>query len=80
MLFSEALKELEAGKQVVREGWNKDFGYLTLLPGAPYIWRVSICGDKVNAGGYPFVVEDYNANDWKVWKDEKSLNELSDAA
>lgn len=84
MLFLEALQAMKDGKQVIRAAWASDFGYLTLLPGAPYIWRVNIMGDKVNAGGYPFIVEDYDADDWKLWEakkvEENSAEPVLDAA
>jgi hypothetical protein len=71
MLFLEALQALKDGKQVVRKCWNERDGYLVLLPEVPMVWKI-LTHEKLNAGGYPFVIEDYDASDWMLLSDRCS--------
>jgi len=64
MLFTEALKDLEQGKYVTRNGWN-DGSYLALLPAMQYVWRVVTLPNPA-AGNWLPMISDLNADDWKV--------------
>lgn len=62
MQFMEALKALREGKMVVRECWDESNGYLKLMYGMPYVWRVII--NPTNAGSFQFSVPEMEADDW----------------
>lgn len=85
MLFAEALKELRAGKNVKRECWAEEDGYLKLLRGMKHIWKILI-KPAPNAGNHILSAEELEANDWQVWEDdkpyiaEKDANSQPDAA
>lgn len=80
MNFAEALEALKDGRQVVRDCWDEDTGYLVLMPNVDYVWKVAVlAGGKVNAGGYPFLVEDYEASDWMLLS-EKCYSESVELA
>lgn len=73
MDFSLALKLLQGGSRVTREGWNGKGMWLKLqLPDAnskmslPYIYMRTACGNNV-----PWLVSqtDLLANDWALYED-----------
>ncbi len=63
MLFLEALKELEAGAAMRRSSWDPDEGYLKLMPGMKFIWKIVLVPNP-NAGNFIFSLEDFNGDDW----------------
>lgn len=65
MNFAEALAALEEGKNVLREGWTEEDGYLALMKGMLHIWKI-LPHPKPNAGNHILSVEELKANDWKV--------------
>lgn len=65
MKFEEALKELEQGQYVKRAGWTKEEGYLVLMPGIDYTWKI-LTTPKANAGLHALSVEELNATDWEI--------------
>lgn len=64
MLLAEALKELEAGKVMCRASWTLDDGYLKLMPGMLYVWKI-VLKPNPNAGNYIFTLADLTADDWQ---------------
>ena len=64
MLFSEALVALKAGDAMCREIWTPEDGYLVLLEGMKYVWKI-VLQPNPNAGNFIFCVEDFEAHDWK---------------
>lgn len=63
MNFTEALKELEAGKCLRRAAWKYEEGYIKLMMGFNTVWKV-LTLPSANAGNYLFTMEDFNATDW----------------
>lgn len=64
MLFAEALEELKKGHSMHRASWAPDDGFLKLMDGMDYVWKI-ILKPNPNAGNYIFPVEDFYANDWQ---------------
>ena len=64
MLFNETLELLKSGEAVCRAKWTKEDGYLKLMPGMEYVWKVMLLPNP-NAGNFIFCVEDFTADDWK---------------
>ena len=64
MRFEDALKELEFGKPMCRAGWSLEDGYLKLMEGMKFVWKIVLLPNP-NAGNYIFSVEDFLADDWK---------------
>ena len=63
MLFLEALKELESGAAMRRSSWPTDEGYLKLMPGMKFVWKIVLVPNP-NAGNFIFSLEDFNGDDW----------------
>jgi len=64
MQFQEALAELEAGKAMRRAAWPDAEGYLQLLPGMKFIWKIVLIPNP-NAGNFIFSLEDFHGDDWQ---------------
>lgn len=64
MLFLEALEQLKAGKSMHRAAWTLESGYLKLMPGMDFVWKIVLVPNP-NAGNYIFPVEDFLADDWQ---------------
>lgn len=64
MLLQEALNELKSGKCMCRSAWGLDDGYLKLMPGMLYVWKI-VLKPNPNAGNYIFTLADLQADDWK---------------
>lgn len=64
MLLVDALNELKAGKNVCRAVWGMDDGYLALMPGMSYVWKI-VLKPNPNAGNYIFLLADLEADDWQ---------------
>ncbi len=64
MLFLDALKQLEAGCAMRRSSWPAEEGYLKLMPGMKFIWKIVLVPNP-NAGNFIFSLEDFNGNDWE---------------
>jgi len=77
MLFQEALDLLQAGEALCREVWSLEDGYLKLMEGMKYVWKI-VLHPNPNAGNYIFSVEDFLAGDWK--KFEMPTEALQEAA
>lgn len=65
MLFTEALEQLHKGEGVRRTSWAESEGYLKLLPGMKYVWKI-VLQPNPNAGNFIFSVEDFESTDWEV--------------
>lgn len=63
MLLNQALIQLQAGKNMCRLEWTMDDGYLTLMPGMLYVWKI-VLKPNPNAGNYIFTLADLEADDW----------------
>ncbi len=63
MLFSEALTQLETGIAMRRAAWDYSEGYLSVMPGMKYVWKIVLM-PAPNAGNFIFSIEDFNADDW----------------
>lgn len=72
MLFSEALDALHAGKPMCRENWSLEDGYLKLMEGMSFVWKIVLLPNP-NAGNYIFSVADFLAEDWKEFKSSAQL-------
>ncbi len=64
MLLNQALVQLKAGKNMCRSTWSDVDGYLTLMPGMDYVWKI-VLKPTPNAGNYIFRLDDLEANDWQ---------------
>jgi hypothetical protein len=62
--FNEALNALQSGRPVARELWPLEEGYLKLMEGMKFVWKIVLLPNP-NAGNYIFSLEDFLANDWK---------------
>ena len=63
MIFIEALKELELGKPMRRKSWPESEGYIVIMPGMKFVWKI-VTNPTPNAGNFIFSVEDFNGDDW----------------
>jgi len=70
MLFSEALEQLQHGETMCRESWTLEDGYLKLMPGMKFVWKIVLLPNP-NAGNYIFCVEDFLGCDWKKFEAPK---------
>lgn len=77
MLFSDALVQLKARVPVYRKGWDKKDGYLTLMPGMGFVWKI-VLQPAPNAGNYIFSMDDFLAEDWEPFTVEAA--EAAEAA
>jgi hypothetical protein len=66
MDFNEALELLKTGEVVYRETWKPEDGYLCLMKGMQHVWKI-VLHPSPNAGNYLFSLEDFAANDWKIF-------------
>lgn len=64
MLFLEALEALKCGKSMHRAAWTLESGYLKLMDGMEFVWKI-VLKPSPNAGNYIFSVEDFLADDWQ---------------
>ncbi len=67
MLLQEAIEQLKSGKVLCREAWTIEDGYLKLMPGMAYIWKI-VLKPTPNAGNYIFSFDDLIASDWKEFE------------
>lgn len=65
MLFAEALSALKEGKNVLRECWKEEEGYLALMRGMKHVWKI-LPFPNPNAGNHILSVEELEADDWKL--------------
>ncbi len=65
MLFVEALESLQAGNAVRRQSWDEQEGYLKILPGMKFVWKIVLLPNP-NAGNFIFSIEDFMGDDWFV--------------
>lgn len=72
MLFNQALIQLQAGKDMHRASWTLESGYLRLMKGMQFIWKI-VLKPTPNAGNYIFSVEDLEANDWQEFEMPKEV-------
>lgn len=81
MLFKEALEQLHLGVAMRRKAWTMEEGYLKLLPGMRYVWKIVLFPNP-NAGNFIFSVEDFESNDWEMYEEPKEalVQEVSEAA
>lgn len=66
MLLQDAIAQLQQGHAVCREGWTIEDGYLQLMKGMDYIWKI-VLKPTPNAGNYIFALADLMADDWKLF-------------
>jgi hypothetical protein len=66
MLFKDAIVQLQGRIPMHRTGWNPQDGYIILMPGMAYIWKI-VLQPAPNAGNYIFSLEDFLAEDWEVY-------------
>ncbi len=71
MLFLEALAQLKEGKSMHRASWTLESGYLKLMDGMDFVWKIVLLPNP-NAGNYIFAVEDFLADDWQEFVISKS--------
>jgi hypothetical protein len=64
MLFLDALQQLEAGLPMRRASWPVEEGYLKLMPGMKFVWKIVLVPNP-NAGNFIFSLEDFNGDDWQ---------------
>ncbi len=64
MNLKEALVELHLGKNMCRSSWTVESGYLALMCGMDYVWKI-VLKPNPNAGNYIFTLEDLEAEDWQ---------------
>lgn len=66
MLFLEALTQLKAGKAMRRSAWKAEEGYLKLMPGMNYVWKI-VLHPNPNAGNFIFSIDEFIADDWEEY-------------
>ncbi len=66
MKFLEALIELKVGHSMYRTSWSVEDGYLKLMEGMKFVWKIILLPNP-NAGNYIFSVEDFLADDWQMF-------------
>ncbi len=64
MNFTDALVQLQAGVAMRRAAWATEEGYLDLMPGMSFVWKIVLIPNP-NAGNFIFSVEDFLATDWQ---------------
>lgn len=64
MTLQEALVMLNEGKDMCREAWHEDEGYLKKLSGMTHVWKIQLKPNP-NAGNYIFSYADLTNDDWK---------------
>ena len=64
MLFEEALTMLKNGIPMCREAWPLEEGYLQIMTGMNYVWKIVLL-PQPNAGNFIFSIADFDATDWK---------------
>ena len=81
MKFLEALARLQGGYAMNRAAWRVEDGYLTLMPGMKFVWKIVLLPNP-NAGNYIFGVEDFLADDWQefIVPEDKPVEAASSAA
>lgn len=67
MLFMEALEQLKEGATMRRTAWPMEEGYLKLLPGMKFVWKIVLLPNP-NAGNFIFSVEDFLGSDWEKFE------------
>ncbi len=67
MQFYEALAHLENGLAMRRRAWPDAEGYLKVLPGMKFVWKIVLVPNP-NAGNFIFSLEDFNGDDWEEFK------------
>ena len=77
MLFVYALERLKMGAAMRRKGWTEEDGYIALMPGMKYVWKIVLLPNP-NAGNFIFSVEDFTANDWEELPE--ALEEIAEEA
>jgi hypothetical protein len=63
MLFKDAMDVLCEGGKVVRDSWKEEEGYLVLMHGMKYVWKL-LAHPTPNAGNHTFSVDEILADDW----------------
>ena len=63
MYFTEALEKLEAGVAMRRAAWPDSEGYLKVMPGMGYVWKI-VLHPSPNAGNFIFSLADFKGDDW----------------
>jgi hypothetical protein len=74
MLFEEALAMLKEGKSMCRESWSLEDGYLQIMTGMDYVWKI-VLKPSPNAGNFIFCIADFTATDWKEFEMPKECVE-----
>lgn len=70
MLLADALKLLKEGKNVSRSCWSQEDGYLVLMKGMAYVWKILTVPPKgPNAGNHIFSYDELVADDWKEYSE-----------
>ncbi len=67
MLFAEALAMLKEGKSMHRKAWPIDEGYLQIMRGMEYVWKIMLKPNP-NAGNFIFKIEDFATDDWQEFE------------
>lgn len=74
MLFLEALAQLKAGDAMRRTAWADSEGYLKVLPGMSYVWKIVLVPNP-NAGNFIFSLADFEGDDWVKYEEPKPVIE-----
>ena len=67
MLLKEALEQLHDGKVLCRSKWSLEDGYLKIMPGMDFVWKI-ILKPTPNAGNYIFCIDDLKSDDWQEFE------------
>lgn len=70
MLFLEALAQLKSGEPMRRTAWADSEGYLKILPGMAYVWKIVLTPNP-NAGNFIFSIADFDGDDWVKYEEPK---------
>lgn len=63
MLFTDALLKLKEGVAMRRSAWDDSEGYLKVMPGMDYVWKI-VLKPNPNAGNFIFSIADFDGDDW----------------
>ncbi len=63
MLFTDALLKLKEGVAMRRSSWDESEGYLKVMPGMDYVWKI-VLKPNPNAGNFIFSIADFDRDDW----------------
>ncbi len=78
MNFQDALVQMQQHQFMVRSGWKPAEGFVCIMPGMLYVWRITPMPTP-NAGNFIMTVEDMQASDWILLAEQTAQYDSSAA-